>query len=412
MADSEIRLALIGTGGIAGHHLHSMAELQALGLGGFRVTAVCDVNADAAEQTADRIAQALGSRPAVYTDYQKLLETEKVDGADLCLPHGLHHVIGNACMEAGVHVLCEKPLGITIAASRAMAETADRTGCLLSTAVPKRREPGQRAVHWLFNQSRLIGDPLVFFHHMTWPRSPRDPNAPVPESRRWRMDRVRSGGGMVMDSGFHYCDSLRYLLGEVDTVFAETRAIESGKPLPLSEAREDTVVVTFAFRNGVIGSWSWCLAAPGAQAANITFYCSEGSLQDTSDNRFRVFHLFERRGPEPDRLEQGLITRADGSQMSLAELEQAHGAALSDEEREFLFPRGMSDGFTYEIYEFLECIRGHRKPEVDGWEGLRSLAICESVYESAYCGQPVKVDDVASGAIRAYQAAIDEHWGL
>jgi predicted dehydrogenase len=413
MTDSVIRLGLIGTGGIAGHHMRSMAELKGLGLGGFEVSAICDVSQEAVDQTADRLNEALGRRPAVYTDYQKMLETEDLDAADLCLPHGLHHVIGNACMEAGLHVLCEKPLGITIAASRAMAETADRTGKILSTAVPKRREPGQRAVHWLFNESKLIGDPLVFFHHMTWPWHRRDPNAPMRESTRWRMDRQRSGGGMVMDSGFHYCDSLRYLLGEIDTVYAQARATESGVPVGLADAREDTVIVTFTFKSGVIGSWSWCLAAKGALASNMTYHCSNGSLRDTSDNQFRVFHLFERRGPEPERLEQGLITFANGAEMSLAALEQVHQAALSPSQREFLFPAGVTDGFTYEIWEFLECIRGNRpKPEVDGWEGLRSLAICESVYESALCGQPVKVEDVVSGKLRAYQAFIDEHWGL
>ncbi len=165
MNDNPVRLALIGTGGIAGHHIRSMAEIEARGLGGLRVCAVCDANADAAELAAHTLEEALGHRPAVYTDYEKLLSSEDLDGADLCLPHGMHHVIGNACMEAGLHVLCEKPLGITIAASRAMAETADRTGRILSTAVPKRREPSQRAVHWLFGESRLIGEPLAFFHH-------------------------------------------------------------------------------------------------------------------------------------------------------------------------------------------------------------------------------------------------------
>ncbi|MGI6366995.1 MAG: Gfo/Idh/MocA family protein [Anaerolineae bacterium] len=413
MTDSEIRLALIGTGGIAGHHMRSMAELKALGLGDFKITAICDVNQDAVDATAGKLEDLLGHRPTTYTSYETMLATEQLDAADLCLPHGLHHVIGNACMEAGLHVLCEKPLGITVATSRAMAETADRTGKILSTAVPKRREPGQRAVHWLFNENKLLGQPLAFFHHMTWPWTPRVGNAPIPESRRWRMDRLRSGGGMVMDSGFHYADSLRYLLGEVDTVYAQTRAIESGTPVGLADAREDTVMVTYTFKSGVIGTWSWCLTAKGAQAANISYYCSNGSLQDVSDNRFRVFHIFERRGLEPDRIEQGLLTFGDGSTMSLAALEQVHQASIGEEQREFLFPRGMWDGFTYEIHEFFECIRGNRvKPEVDGWEGLASLALCEAVYESALIGEPVKVADVASGKINAYQAPIDEHWGL
>lgn len=216
-----------------------------------------------------------------------------------------------------------------------------------------------------------------------------------------------------MDSGFHYCDSLRYLLGEVDTVYAQARAMDTGVPLPLANAREDTVMVTFSFRSGVIGSWSWSLAARGAQHTQVCFHCAQGSIEDTSDNAFRVFHLFERRGPEPERREQGRIVRADGSEMTLAELERAHQSALAPEALKLLFPGGIADGFTCEIWEFIECIRGNRPaPEVDGWEGLRSLAVCEAVYESAWCGEPVRVVDVAAGRVRAYQAPIDEHWGL
>ena len=135
MSENLIRLGIIGTGGIANHHLRSMAELNSLGLGGFEICAVCDVNEDAAKEMANTIQEMFGNLPTVFTDYEKLLASGTVDAADLCLPHGLHHVIGNACMEAGLDVLCEKPLGITIAASRAMAETADRTGKILSTAV-------------------------------------------------------------------------------------------------------------------------------------------------------------------------------------------------------------------------------------------------------------------------------------
>ena len=187
----------------------------------------------------------------------------------------------------------------------------------------------------------------------------------------------------------------------------------SGKPISLAEAREDTVMVTFSFKNGAIGSWSWSLAAPGNPSANLRFHCSEGSIEDNGDNPYRVFHLFERRGMEPDRIEQGLVAKSDGTEMSLLELEKTHVASLSADQKEFLFPKGMWDGFTYEIHEFFECLRGNRaKPEVDGWEGLKSLAVCEAVYESAFCGEPVSVDDVAAGKIRAYQAEIDKHWNL
>jgi UDP-N-acetyl-2-amino-2-deoxyglucuronate dehydrogenase len=411
VARDDLRLALIGTGGIARHHVHSMAELQSRGLDGFAVTAVCDINEEAAQARAQDLEERFGIRPAIYTDYQELLNKGQVDGADLCLPHGLHHVVAIDCMQAGVHVLCEKPLGITIKASRKMAQTADRTGRVLSTAVPKRRGPGQRAAYWVFNESRLIGEPLTFFHQYTRPPRQRPADQPQQPRRVWRMDRLMSGGAAVMDSGFHYCDSMRYLLGDVEKVYAEARELSSGSIKTLAEAREDTVFVTLTFKSGVVGTWCWGRAALGEPLANVIFYGSQGSLRDTSDNPFLIYHLFERRFSGP--LETGLLTQADGTELALAEVEQMHLDALSEEEKEFLFPHGVTDGFTYEIWEFMEAIRGNReKVEVDGWEGLRSLAICEAIYESAFTGEVIRVDDVISGERGTYQASIDEHWGL
>jgi len=412
VSSDQFRLAMIGTGGISRRHVFAMADLKSKGLDDFVVTAVCDVNEEAVQGIAQELEERFGLRPAIYTDYQELLSKEEVDGADLCLPHGLHHVVAIECMESGVHVLCEKPLGITIKASRKMAETADKTGCVLSTAVPYRRLPGQRTVHWIFNESKLIGEPLTFFHQYARPPRRRPAGQPMRPAMVWRMDRLMSGGAAVMDSGFHYCDSMHYLLGDVEKVYAEVRQLSSGSPKTLDEAREDTVFVTLTFKNGVVGTWAWGLAAPGEPFSNVIFYGSEGSLRDTTDSPFSIFHLFWREA-RAGLVESGLLTKADGTELSLAEVEQMHLDALSEEEKEYLFPHGVTDGFSYEIWEFMEVVRGNREtPEVDGWEGLRSLAICEAIYESAFTGEVVRVDDVISGKRGAYQAPIDKHWGL
>ncbi len=131
-----LKLAFIGCGGIARRHVVAMKDLSNRGRTGFTITAVCDTHEPNAQLLAKNLAEQLDMHPTVYTDYQELLKKEQLDGVDICLPHGLHHSVAIDCMEAGLHVLCEKPLGVTIKACRAMAETADRTGKILSTAVP------------------------------------------------------------------------------------------------------------------------------------------------------------------------------------------------------------------------------------------------------------------------------------
>lgn len=410
MTEKTVKLAMIGCGGIARRHVVAMKDLISRGRDGFTVTAVCDTNIEAAHNLAEELHEVLGATPKIYTDYHALLCDEEINGADLSLPHGLHHSITIDCLEAGVDVLCEKPIGVTIRAGKLMAEAAARTGRVLSIAVPHRRQPGQRAVHWALNTAKLIGEPLTFMHLYTRPPDAVQPNQPVPTRVLWRRDRMMSGGGMTLDSGFHYCDSIRYFFGDVDKVYAEMRELKSGRPISVLERPEDSIYVTFSFKSGLVGSWAWSVAAPGEPIVNVAFYGSEGSLHDTTNSRFRIFHLFEWR---PDNRHDGYLVRQDGTRLTLADIERMYRDSLSPAELEALFPGGSEDGFAIEIWEFVQLLRnGGGQPEVDGREGLYSLAVGEAIYESAFTGEPVKVDDILSGSRDTYQAAINAHWGL
>ena len=406
-----IQLALIGCGGIAKRHVNVIRDLHERGRGDFAISAVCDANEDNAREIAALIQAQLGNQPTVYADYRELIERETLDGVDILLPHGLHHSAAIDCMEAGLHVLCEKPMGVSIAACRLMEAAAERTGRILSIAVPYRRTPGQRTVHWVLNQSGLLGTPLTFAHRYARAQGLlTTKQGPLPPRMVWRRNKLMSGGGPVLDSGYHYCDSMYYFFGPVEKVYAELRALEEGQSLSFEDAPENAVFVTFTFKSGVVGSWSWNLAAAGETERSVVFYGSEGALRDTTENPFAIFHLFERR---PGERETGELVRLDGKEYSLAELETMHEESLSEAERERLYPGGATDGFAVEIWEFVEAVRGNReRVEVDAEEGLRSLATGEAIYESALTGEVIYVDDVISGKRRAYQAPIDEHWGL
>lgn len=407
MPKDKIRLGIIGCGGIArNRHITGLTLLKRAGLDNFEVTACCDTVEENVRAVADYARDTQGARPLVYSDWQELVAKAPVDAVDICLPHGLHHFVGISCLEAGLHVVMEKPYTVTVKTGRQLAETADRTGKVLATAVPHRRMPGQRAVHWAINKAKLIGQPRMFFQDYTQWR-PVPPSGQLPARMLWRRDRMMGGGAAVIDSGFHFLDSILYLFGEVEQVYAELRVFEPDRE-PVGGAgilndRENAAVVVFSFKNGLVGTWCWSMQVPGKETRNCVIYGSEGSIEDTGySNRFVVFHQF---------MGEGELRRLDGTYLSMNELKAQQAQDLGPEGMQRLFPNGVTDHFAIELWDFLDAIETGRKPEVDGWGGLATTALVESIYESAISGHAVKVDDVRSGmAYYGWQSEIDEYW--
>ncbi len=103
----KVRLALIGCGGMARGHLNGYQTLHEKGMRNFQIAACCDLNEAAAAEFADAAEKFQGKRPAVFTDYEELLAAQVATAADIATPHGLHHVVGCACMESGLDVMIE-----------------------------------------------------------------------------------------------------------------------------------------------------------------------------------------------------------------------------------------------------------------------------------------------------------------
>ncbi|MDQ3703282.1 MAG: Gfo/Idh/MocA family oxidoreductase [Chloroflexota bacterium] len=408
-----IRLGIIGCGGIArNRHLTGLTQLKRAGLDTFEVTALCDTVEQNVAAAADYVQTEQGLIPERYSSWEELITRGRVDAVDICLPHGLHHVVGIAALQAGLHVIVEKPYTVTVKTGRELAEAADRAGRVLAVAVPHRRMPGQRAVQWAIDEAKLIGQPRLFFTNYTQWRRPPAPAAgapsaaPAPARTTWRQDRMMGGGAGVIDSGFHFLDSIQYFYGEPEQVYAELRAFGPEGPVQrgrdVIRERENSAVVMFSFKNGVTGTWAWSSQAPGKETRNSVIYGSEGSIEDTGySDRFSVYHLF---------MHIGELRRADGTMLSLGELQGQMRREIGPERWQQLFPNGVTDHFATELWDFWEAIEHHRKPEVDGWGGLATTALVEAIYESAYAGQSVKVADVLSGQVYGWQRDIDEYW--
>jgi UDP-N-acetyl-2-amino-2-deoxyglucuronate dehydrogenase len=396
-----VKLALVGCGGISGAHVRGYGDLYGRGCREFEVTACCDVNSASAEARAAEIAAFQGSTPQVFSGVEAMLEAGVAEAADLCLPHCFHHTVAVPLLDAGLHVLLEKPLGITVKASRRIIEAAQASGCVLATAENVRRYVPARACAWAINEWGLIGDVRLVDVQMIM----HGPFDYTKAAAKWRGIKRLTGGGMIMDSGAHFADMVQVLFGEVDEVSCtmasyDDRLIEDAPVVGDAQADvEDTWHAVIRFVNGITVTWTYSRSLYGEQVRLGNYYGSAGTLYDQGF----VFHCFQGGG-------QAVL--ADGTQVTSQQIEQAYLDSLDVPERERLFPYGSADGFAIEVWDFAHAIRTGEKPEMDGEAGLRAKALCEACYESATAGRPVKYADVLQGTVDAYQEPIDAFWGI
>ena len=400
MPKKMINLAMIGCGGIARAHLQRYQELIKAGEDRFRIIATVDTALDRARALADTIHASTGWEVKAFRTIDQLLDSRlNVDGADICGPHGLHHVMSCKLLRGGVNILCEKPIGITVKATKKIIATARRTGLVAANAEQCRRSIGQRTIHWAFNSGQILGKPR-FWHAA---RYGWDDPADHPDWH-WRVDRKLGGCGMAMDSGAHWVDTMRYWFGEVDSVYARVEQIEKrphkkGDRL-VNDAREDFWTSIFNFKSGVIGTWSWTISAPGKGFTQLQMCGSEGSIA-TDD----IFHPAASSPRGEAQLNSGIT-------YSMAALQELFLKDISNRERKRLFPYGLTDGMTLELWDFVDSLAKGRPVEIDAHEGMLSKAVSEAIYESGKSGQVVKVKDVVSGKVNAYQRDVDRYWKL
>ena len=191
-----IRIAIIGCGGMSGGHLNAYLTIYESEPEKVELVAMCDAVKERAENFAGRVKETTGKTPAVYDDVDKMLATENLDGADICTSHAYHHVVATKCLNVGVNVMVEKPMGITVKATHAIIEAAAANNKIAATAENIRRMPSRRTSWWLMNEKKMLGEMTTFYaQHASY-------RAPSPESDwHWRLDLSLGGGGMVMDSG-------------------------------------------------------------------------------------------------------------------------------------------------------------------------------------------------------------------
>lgn len=196
---NKLKFALIGTGGIAQTYAQAFQTSDCCDL-----VAVADLNKDSAKA----FAEPFGAKS--FLDYKTLADKSQFDAVIISTPPNLHPEIAEFFMNRGKHVLCEKPLCLSVAEARAMIETAEKTGIVFTMATKFRYcEDVVKAKAIL--ASGILGEVVQFENAFT---------AKVDMSKRWNSDAEISGGGVLIDNGTHSVDIIRYFLGAITDVLA------------------------------------------------------------------------------------------------------------------------------------------------------------------------------------------------
>jgi len=332
-----VGIGLIGAGSITRSH--------ARGYNAIREQATVVAVADAVLEIARARADELGGADAM-TDYNELLGRDDVAAVDICLPHHLHADAIVAAANAGKHILCEKPLCLTIAEADAVRAAVSENGVTLMCSHNQLFMPAVAKTRELLADG-VLGD--VYELRTTDSFLSR---ATGSEGMGWRAHLDTAGGGELIDTGYHPTYLLLNLAGAVPT---HVMAMLSKHRLAFMEG-EDSAQVLVRFESGAVGtivtSWAY-VPAPGTERFSIVG--SKGSLSSDGSTIHYALH--------------------DGANVTIALPE--------------------TDNMSANIADFIACVRDGKRPVNTEREGIDVLKVILAAYESAKDGKLVALADLS-----------------
>lgn len=355
------RIAIIGCGGIAnGKHMPSLSKLDNV-----EMVAFCDVVSEKAEEAAAKFGK---GEARVYEDYREVLKDSSIDIVHVCTPNDSHAEITIAALEAGKHVMSEKPMAKTAADARRMVEAAKRTGKKLTVGYNNRFRGDSQHLYKLCSKGEL-GEIYFAKAHAIRRRA-------VPT---WGvfLDEEKQGGGPLIDIGTHALDLTLWMMNNYEPAVVlgtsyhklsqrENAANAWGPWDPAKFTVEDSAFGMITMKNGatIILESSWALNTLEVDEAKCTLSGTEGGADMKGGLR---------------------INGEKHSRLFTTEVElQAGGVAFYDGKAEVA-----SD---LEMRLWIQAIENDTDPVVTPEQACVVSEILEAIYESAKTGKAVYFD--------------------
>lgn len=342
-----MRYALIGCGRISVNHIAAAQTNQ------LDIVAVSDILPEKMDE--NKLKFGLGNSTKQYMDYQEMLTKEKPELVAICTESGEHAKIALDCIDAGCHVIIEKPIALSLADADEIIKCAKEKGIRVCTSHQNRFNKSIQKIREAVEAKRF-GKMFYGTAHIRWCR---DENYYKQASWRgtWEQD-----GGALMNQCIHNIDLLRWMMGdEIEEVIGMTDKLNH----PYIDC-EDLGVALVRFRNGSYG-------------------IIEGTTNVYPKNLEETLYLFGEKG----------TVKVGGT--SVNKIETWQFADGLDEEQKVIDefhenpPNVYGFGHTPLYADMIDAIKNNREPYVNAEAGRRALELILAIYKSAAEGKPVKL---------------------
>ncbi len=328
---SKIRLGALGCSVIFRSHFNGICANSDK----VELVALCDINPTKLEQASKAY-----HVDKTYVNYLNMIADPSIDAIVNTTPTVTHAETTIACLKAGKHVLCEKPIAMTLQEADAMIKAEQETGLVLQLALQSRHSQAWRKIKELLEAGE-IGTPHTITITQYW----NDPWV----YNNWRTVKSISGGGIIADSSVHWIDMMRYLMGEVDSVSATATA----SPDAPDKTIDDSSLTLFNFKSGAIGCLrnGWRNHRQPGSNENVEINGTQGTIRADLRNPWTM------------------------SGIPIVSLIKCDGPT----ETNFHFPLPNSR-FASQIESFVKSIKAGKTLECTAQDGRRAQEIQETIY--------------------------------
>ncbi len=348
MGEREFGFGIVGTGLIARFHARALAEVP-----GARLVAVCGRTRARAEALAGEFGC------AAYDSLDAMLASPTVDVLVVATPSGAHLEAAVAAARAGKHVLCEKPLEVTLERVDAMLEAHRRAGTRLGCTFQLRYMPALQPIREALREGRF-GTLTYAGAYVPWWRADE-----YYSESSWHGTLALDGGGALMNQAIHMIDLLCDLLPPVKAVSAFTASI--GHP---GIETEDAAAASFRFEGGALGVVYGTTSSWPGRPKRLEITGTRGTVV-LVDEALTEFSFQDRRPGDAEALSRcGHGQSAYGASAPGAMTHALHAACFRD---------------------FVDALKTGRRFQIDGESARRSVALVRAIYEAAASGRRVEL---------------------